>query len=171
MNSQDQSRPLDGRSGHDPFDGTDPSYSCDGLHRNSSCVRLAAHHKITVVPANIGHNELLGGHGNDTINAGPAGDVIWGDYKPSGQPGAQHDTLIGAAGNDFIYASHGLNAISAGPGNDFVKAHFCFGRIDCGLILQRAPELPTLPPSRVKSQLWKLHKPRLPPFRLFPDQQ
>ncbi|OLB25766.1 MAG: hypothetical protein AUH13_29710 [Acidobacteria bacterium 13_2_20CM_58_27] len=45
------------------------------------------------------------------------------------------------------------------------------GRIDCGLIFQRAPELPTLPPSRVKSQLWKLHKPRLPPFRLFPDQQ
>lgn len=25
-----QNRPLDGRPGHDPFDGTDPTYSCDG---------------------------------------------------------------------------------------------------------------------------------------------
>src|SRR2546429_5350071 len=71
MNSQGQSRPLDGRPGQDPFDGADPSYSCDGLHRNSSCVRSDARQRITVVPSDIGHNELLGGHGNDTIHAGP----------------------------------------------------------------------------------------------------
>ena len=124
MNSQDRSRPLDGRPGQDPFDGTDPSYSCDGLHRNSSCVRQAARRKITVVPSNIGHNELLGGHGNDTIHAGPAGDVIWGDYKPCCQPTAQVDHLYGGPGDDFLYASHGINYIHTGGGHDVVHAHF-----------------------------------------------
>jgi Ca2+-binding RTX toxin-like protein len=78
------------------------------------------------------HNELLGGHGNDTIFAGPWGDVLWADFKPSGQPTTQSDTIVGGAGNDFIYSSHGTNNIAAGPGNDFVKAHFGKGAIDCG---------------------------------------
>src|SRR3954471_13903376 len=43
MNKLDQDRPLDGRPGHDPFDGKDSSYSCDGLHQNSSCVRGSYH--------------------------------------------------------------------------------------------------------------------------------
>ena len=38
MNKRDQSRPLDARPGHDPFGGTDPTYSCDGLHEDSTCV-------------------------------------------------------------------------------------------------------------------------------------
>ena len=37
-----------------------------------------------LVPADIGHNELLGGGGSDTIHAGPAGDVIWGDSHAEG---------------------------------------------------------------------------------------
>jgi hypothetical protein len=124
MNSHDRNRPLDGRPGQDPFDGADPSYSCDGRHRNSSCVRSARRRKITVVPSNIGHNELLGGHGDDTIHAGPAGDVIWGDYKPCCQPTAQVDQLYGGPGDDFLYASHGLNYIHTGGGHDVVHAHF-----------------------------------------------
>jgi Ca2+-binding RTX toxin-like protein len=79
-----------------------------------------------------GHNELLGGHGNDTINAGNHGDVIWGDYKPSGQPTTQIDRLNGGPGNDFIYAGHGYNNIRAANGNDWVKAHYGRGIIDCG---------------------------------------
>ena len=78
------------------------------------------------------HNELLGGHGSDTIYAGPVGDVLWGDYKPSGQSTAQHDVLIGGAGNDHFYASHGYNRIQANGGDDWVKAHFGRGIIDCG---------------------------------------
>jgi Ca2+-binding RTX toxin-like protein len=124
MNSRDQSRPLDGRPGQDPFDGTDPSYSCDGLHRNTKCVRSARRRKITEVPASIGHNELLGGHGNDTIHAGPVGDVIWGDFKPCCQPSTQVDHLYGGPDDDFIYASHGLNYIYTGGGHDVVHAHF-----------------------------------------------
>jgi hypothetical protein len=125
MNKQDQSRPIDARPGHDLFAGTDPSYSCDGLHKNTNCVRGG-----TV--AKRGHNELLGGHGNDAIAAGPQGDVLWGDYKPSGQPTTQVDHLTGGPGNDFIYASHGTNYISAGGGDDWIKAHYGHGMIDCG---------------------------------------
>jgi len=78
------------------------------------------------------HNELLGGHGNDAIHAGPNGDVLWGDYKPSGQPSSQRDVIVGGAGRDFIYASHGTNTIDAGAGNDWLKAHFGRGTINCG---------------------------------------
>jgi Ca2+-binding RTX toxin-like protein len=77
------------------------------------------------------HNELLGGHGNDSIYAGNAGDVIWGDYKPSGQPTTQQDVLQGGAGRDFIYAGHGHNVIDTGGGNDVVHAHFGYGSITC----------------------------------------
>jgi Ca2+-binding RTX toxin-like protein len=78
------------------------------------------------------HSKLLGGHGDDTIHAGPIGDVIWGDYKPKGQPTTQHDRLYGGAGKDYIYASHGYNRIEGRGGRDYIKAHFGRGIIDCG---------------------------------------
>jgi hypothetical protein len=31
-----------------------------------------------------------------------------------------------------MYASHGKNAIRAGGGNDWIKAHFGFGLVNCG---------------------------------------
>jgi len=77
------------------------------------------------------HNELLGGHGNDTIYAGSVGDVLWGDYKPSGQPTSQVDRIYGGAGKDFIYASHGSNFIHTGGGDDQIHAHFGRGAIWC----------------------------------------
>jgi Ca2+-binding RTX toxin-like protein len=126
MNKQDQSRPLDARPGHDLFGGTDPSYSCDGLHKNRSCANGSGS------ASRRGHNELLGGHGSDTIYAGPRGDVLWGDYKPSGQPTSQTDRLNGGNADDFIYAGHGTNIIRAGGGDDYVKAHFGKGIVDCG---------------------------------------
>jgi hypothetical protein len=134
MNKLDQSRPLDAIPGHDPFGGQDPAYRCDGTHKSQSCLSATAHHTAGgfVVKATRRHNELLGGHGDDTISAGPNGDVLWADYKPSGQPTAQHDRIAGGAGNDFIYASHGTNEIAAGSGNDYIKAHYGRGTIDCG---------------------------------------
>ncbi|MCZ4494936.1 MAG: calcium-binding protein [Conexibacter sp.] len=78
------------------------------------------------------NDELLGGHGSDTIWGHDGHDVIWGDYKPSGQNETQLDRLNSGTGNDFIYASHGLNVIRAGSGNDTIHAHFGRGSIDCG---------------------------------------
>lgn len=133
MNKDDSSRPLDARPGQDPFGGQDDRYSCDSVHLRGSCQeRFVPSDTGFVMPAEPRHNELLGGHGSDTIHAGPWGDVVWGDYKPSGQPTTQRDVLVGGAGRDFIYASHGTNTIQAGPGDDWIKAHFGRGSIDCG---------------------------------------
>lgn len=133
MNKNDASRPLDGRPGQDPFGGTDASYSCDGVNKRGACqARFVADGDRRVMTDRAGHNKLLGGHGSDKIHAGPWGDVIWGDYKPSGQPTSQRDTLTGGAGNDFIYASHGLNRIHGGAGNDKIRVNFGHGTVDCG---------------------------------------
>jgi Ca2+-binding RTX toxin-like protein len=77
------------------------------------------------------HNELLGGHGDDTINGGNAGDVLWGDYKLNG-PTTQVDRITAGTGKDFIYASHGRNIIFTGGGADVVHAHYGRGEIHCG---------------------------------------
>jgi Ca2+-binding RTX toxin-like protein len=133
MNKTDAARPLDARPGQDPFAGTDPRYSCDAIHKRGSCQRrMVQTPQGIVVTAAPGHNELLGGHGNDVLYAGPWGDVLWADYKPSGQPSSQVDQVIGGPGRDFIYASHGTNTIFAGGGADWIKAHFGRGTIDCG---------------------------------------
>jgi hypothetical protein len=78
------------------------------------------------------HDEMLGGNGSDTLYAGDLGDVLWGDYKPGSQPTTQVDTMIGGAGNDFFYASHGTNTISTGGGMNIVHAHYGQGKITCG---------------------------------------
>lgn len=77
-------------------------------------------------------DEILGGHGDDRLYGNGASDVLWGDHKPSGQGTGQSDVLDGGAGRDFLYASHGRNAILGGAGNDVVHAHFGRGSIDCG---------------------------------------
>jgi Ca2+-binding RTX toxin-like protein len=148
MNKEDQSRPLDARPGSDPFDGQDDQYQCDGLHQSQDCLvgnatcqsddtsddprgRRGCDH--WVVKQTKRHNELLGGHGSDVIHAGPNGDVLWGDFhEDTEQPTSQSDELNGGDGRDFIYASHGRNAIDAGGGNDYVKAHWGRGSVDCG---------------------------------------
>lgn len=78
------------------------------------------------------NDELLGGHGSNTISGRGGDDVLWGDFNPSGQPASQVDRIRGGAGNDFIYGSHGRNVISAGAGNDKVRVHFGRGVVDCG---------------------------------------
>jgi Ca2+-binding RTX toxin-like protein len=78
------------------------------------------------------NDELLGGHADDQLYGEGGKDVLWGDYKPSGQGTAQHDLLDGGPGNDFIYASHGFNDVRAGGGADIIHSHFGRGKIDCG---------------------------------------
>jgi hypothetical protein len=99
MNKNDSSRPLDARPGHDPFDGQDPTYSCDTIHKRGTCQRrfVPTPDGHFVMTSKTGHNKLLGGHGNDTIYAGPWGDVIWGRlqaFRPAHDP-ARHDLRRG----------------------------------------------------------------------------
>lgn len=77
------------------------------------------------------HNELLGGNGNDTIYGGQVGDVIWGDYEPSGQPTTQVDRIYAGNGPNFIYTSHGTNYVYTGTGHTKVYAHFGHGVVHC----------------------------------------
>ncbi len=134
MNKNDSGRPLDARPGMDPFGGRDASYSCDTEHKaSSSCLpRFVERESGYVVTNEPGHNRLLGGHGNDSIFAGPHGDVLWGDYKPTEQTSKQTDHLTGGDGPDFIYPSHGRNHIVGGAGNDVIHALYGHGTIDCG---------------------------------------
>ncbi len=142
INTHDGNRPLDARGGQDPFDRADPSYRCDDEHDNQGCFLVAGACQPgpktntclgdPVVPRHSRrHNELLGAHGSDTIHAGDAGDVIWGDYKPTGQPRSQRDKLFGGRGRDFIYTSYGVNIVHTGGGPDVVHAHDGSGDIFC----------------------------------------
>jgi hypothetical protein len=140
LNRAGQSRPIDMRAGHDPFQRTDSTYSCDGTHRNNLCfIKLGACRASgnfcaapPVIPAGSRkHNELLGGHGNDTIYAGSGGDVVWADYNYPTNPATQRDRLTGGPGDDFLYASHGYNTIRTGGGRDAVLARYGRGTIRC----------------------------------------
>jgi hypothetical protein len=59
----------------------------------------------TIVGMRHVHNWLLGGYGNDTIVGGERGDVIWGDYHPSGQPRFQTAVIHAGNGRNVIYAN------------------------------------------------------------------
>jgi len=110
------------------------------------------------------HNYLLGGYGNDTIWAGDEGDVIWGDYHPSGQTTAQHDALHGGAGTDWIYSSHGYNDIWTGAGEDHVALVYGFGSVHCN-----GPGLKTLVMRLLpKNRHWHLigcHRKKIVPYK------
>ena len=135
MNKLDQGRPLDAR-----IPGTDPTVSRDSAGSTTPAPPVPVHHHVSKTNQGysgsnalpwLGHDELLGGHGSDTIWAGPMGDVIWGDYKPSGQPDTQFDRLHGGPGDDYIYASHGFNHIWTGAGNDHIQLVYGHGIVDC----------------------------------------
>ena len=142
INKLDGSRPLDARGGEDPFDRQDPTYKCDGDHNYQGCFLISGaclpgpgSNSCKDDPVNplhsVKHNELLGAHGSETIHAGDAGDVIWGDYKPTGQPRSQRDRLFGGNGRDFIYTSWGHNEVHTGGGADIIHAHDGGGDIYC----------------------------------------
>src|SRR3954453_23561200 len=73
MNKTDRARPLDARPGRDPFGGRGRRSSCGAVHEAGRGHRRFGRVRATrgrVMTSRHGHNELLGGHGSDTIHAG-----------------------------------------------------------------------------------------------------
>lgn len=56
---------------------------------------------------------LLGGEGNDVINAGGGGDLVYGGFG--------NDTINGGAGDDLIYGQGGYDVIDGGEGSDTIR--------------------------------------------------
>jgi hypothetical protein len=87
-------------------------------------------HVLSGVPHR--HNYLLGGYGNDTIYGGNAGDVIWGDYHPSGWPSFQTAVIHAGNGKNFIYSNDTVNYVWTGTNPaTVVHAHEGSGVIHC----------------------------------------
>jgi hypothetical protein len=78
------------------------------------------------------HNYLLGGYGDDTIYGGDSGDVIWGDYRPTGYPSHQTVTIHAGNGKNFIYANDTVDYVWTGTNPaTVVHAHSGSGVIHC----------------------------------------
>jgi hypothetical protein len=78
------------------------------------------------------HNYLLGGYGDDTIYGGDSGDVIWGDYRPSGYPSHQTAVIHAGNGKNYIYANDTVNYVWTGTNpQTVVHAHSGSGVIHC----------------------------------------
>ena len=72
-------------------------------------------------------DELLGGHGDDVLDGGAGGDVIWGDDIVRGNTPRQRDRITGGTGDDFLYGSRGRNVMDGGAGRDDIWAYFVHG--------------------------------------------
>src|SRR5262249_55895420 len=67
------------------------------------------------------HNWIVDLRGNNTINAGPMGDIICtGPGADRVFGGTGDDLIFGGAGNDFLQGGDGVDQIFGEDGNDFI---------------------------------------------------
>ncbi len=113
----------------------------------------AGRHHTLVGEADV-HNWLLGGYGNDTIIGGESGDVIWGDYHPTGAPSDQTAVIHAGNGQNFIYANDTHNYVWTGTDpRTVVHAH---NPGTGGIIHCQSPGI-VVYLSRVSERSFKLH--------------
>ena len=67
------------------------------------------------------NDNLLGGPGNEAIQALGGDDIVWGNHLPDGSGTNSHDRLYGDAGKDTIYGGRGSNHIDGGSGDDYLQ--------------------------------------------------
>lgn len=100
------------------------------------------------------HNWLLGGYGNDTIIGGERGDVIWGDYHPTGEPGDQTAIIRAGNGQNFIYANDTQDYVWTGT-NPLTVVH-AHNPGTSGIIHCQSPRI-VVYLSKVSERAFKLH--------------
>ncbi len=93
---------------------------------------LAGAQNVLIGRPHVHNYYLLGGYGDDTIYGGEAGDVIWGDYHPTGWPSRQVAVIHAGNGPNFIYANDTYNYVWTGTDpKTVVHAHENAGIIHC----------------------------------------
>ena len=89
----------------------------DWPHRNGE-LWLNTHDRDEAHTGTRRNDELLGGHGDDTVKGGWGHDVIWGDHKASGNTEHQLDRIYGGPGQDTIRVWFGRGFVDCGPGGN-----------------------------------------------------
>ncbi len=86
-----------------------------------------------VLLGNIAANWLIGGSGDDRINAGGGTDVVLGDEGAdhlSGEDG--NDQLFGGADHDTLLGGRGADSLEGGEGNDVLDGGLSADRLTSG---------------------------------------
>jgi hypothetical protein len=118
-------QPAEGQSGVELQPTAAASSTSEAGWPAKQCLKMdkgGAGERHTLVGINGVHNWLLGGYGNDVIIGGNRGDVIWGDYHPSGQPRSQSVTIRAGNGRNVIYANDTHSVVWTGT-NPFTVVH------------------------------------------------
>ncbi|MES2497760.1 MAG: calcium-binding protein [Pseudomonadota bacterium] len=67
----------------------------------------------------VGHNNLLGGAGADTLTGGTGNDHIYGQSPNGGSDGG--DVISAGAGSDYVNGNAGNDTIAGGDGSDRIQ--------------------------------------------------
>ncbi|MFV0411574.1 MAG: Hint domain-containing protein [Paracoccus sp. (in: a-proteobacteria)] len=105
---------ITGKAGDDFIDGGDGNDTLEGGYLDS----LQGENDTLIggdgddsINANVGDDSIIGGSGTDWIQAGLGDDIAYGD----------NDTIYGNGGSDVLYGNGGDDWVQGGPGSDFIS--------------------------------------------------